>query len=126
MTQEELSAFSVTIKDEEKTYEESIEGVNLDITWTQLKPQLKPEYKLLLDSLLDKELSATELQLGPQLGLSFGKLSARLFKKEVLYPALDLKLITQTHPESPRHPRQKYYLTELGKAVQQRLKAEEK
>ena len=71
----------------------------------------------------DGEMTASELQLGlklgPQLGLE--QKSQRYFKKVCLYPAIELKLIAQTHPESPRHPRQKYYLTELGKALQQHL-----
>lgn len=73
----------------------------------------------------DGKMSASELQLGlelgPELGPELGQKSQRLFKKLCLYPSLELQLIAQTHPESPRHPRQKYYLTELGKALQQYL-----
>ena len=73
----------------------------------------------------DGKMTASELQLGlklgPQLGLELEQKSQRYFKKVCLYPAIELKLIAQTHPESPRHPRQKYYLTELGKALQQHL-----
>lgn len=73
----------------------------------------------------DSEMTASELQLGlelgPQLGLELGQKSQRYFKKVCLYPALEQKLIAQTHPESPRHPRQKYYLTELGTQLRKTL-----
>lgn len=65
-------------------------------------------------------MTASELQLGPQLGLELGQKSQRYFKKVCLYPALELKLIAQSHPESPR---QKYYLTELGKQLKNMLKS---
>lgn len=120
-----VTAFSVILKDEAETYEESIEKVNLDIACSQLIPNLVKEVKALIASMKDGEMTASELQLGlklgPQLGLELEQKSQRYFKKVCLYPAIELKLIAQTHPESPRHPRQKYYLTELGKALQQHL-----
>ena len=93
---------------------------------SQLIPNLVKEVKALIASMKDGEMTASELQLGlqlgPQLGLELGQKSQRYFKKVCLYPALELKLIAQTHPESPRHPRQKYYLTELGKQLRAMLK----
>ena len=121
-----VTAFSVILKDEAETYEESIEKVNLDIACSQLILNLAREVKVLIASMKDGEMTASELQLGlqlgPQLGLELGQKSQRYFKKVCLYPALELKLIAQTHPESPRHPRQKYYLTELGKQLRAMLK----
>lgn len=40
--------------------------------------------------------------------------SRRLFKEQYIDKALEQGLIAMTHPESPRHPQQKYKLTEKG------------
>lgn len=40
--------------------------------------------------------------------------SKRLFKEQYINQALEKGLIVMTHPESPRHPQQKYKLTEKG------------
>ncbi len=40
--------------------------------------------------------------------------SRRLFKEQYINQALNQGLIVMTHPESPRHPQQKYKLTEKG------------
>jgi len=116
-----LTAFSSIIRDEEKTYEESIENVNLDITCTQLFTKCSEQVKALVYNMKDEEFSTKEMQLFTNCSPK----SKPLFIEEYVTPALNLKLIAQTHPESPRHPRQKYYLTELGKAVQQRLRKED-
>lgn len=117
-----VTAFSAVLKDDAKTYEESIEDVNLNITYTQLKPHLTEYIKILIISFIDKEMTAEELKLTPQLTPLFNDKGKTLFKKKVILPALELRLIAQTHPETPRHPRQKYYLTDLGKALQKYLK----
>lgn len=39
------------------------------------------------------------------------------FLNNYLNPALQADLIVQTHPEKPKHPNQKYRLTEKGKAL---------
>lgn len=39
------------------------------------------------------------------------------FLNTYLNPALKAELIVQTHPEKPKHPKQKYRLTEKGKAL---------
>ncbi len=117
-----VTAFSAVLKDDAKTYEESIEDVNLNITYTQLKPYLTEYIKILIISFIDKEMTAEELKLTPQLTPLFNDKGKTLFKKKVILPALELRLIAQTHPETPRHPRQKYYLTDLGKALQKYLK----
>lgn len=39
------------------------------------------------------------------------------FKKNYLDPLLNLGIIAMTQPDSPKSPTQKYYLTELGKAL---------
>lgn len=40
--------------------------------------------------------------------------SRRLFKEQYINQALNQDLIVMTHPKSPRHPQQKYKLTEKG------------
>ncbi len=37
--------------------------------------------------------------------------------KKYIYPAIELGLVEATHPESPKHPHQKYRLTEKGRAL---------
>ena len=117
-----VTAFSAVLKDDAKTYEESIEDVNLNITYTQLKSHLSHDDKLLLDSILDSTLSIAEIKLKPLLKPLYGDKSNTLIKVKVIYPMIKLGLVAQTHPETPRHPRQKYYLTDLGKALQKYLK----
>lgn len=62
----------------------------------------------------DAEFSLKELQLFTNCSPK----SKPLFIEQFVAPALKLGLIAQTHPNSPHHPRQKYYLTDLGKAIQ--------
>ncbi|PKQ46163.1 Fic family protein [Confluentibacter flavum] len=39
------------------------------------------------------------------------------FRENYLVPAIDLDFIEMTNPESPKSPKQKYRLTEKGKAL---------
>ena len=39
------------------------------------------------------------------------------FRDNILYELLNVGYIAMTHPDNPRHPQQKYYLTELGMKV---------
>lgn len=39
------------------------------------------------------------------------------FLENYLYPAIKLNLVEPLYPEQPRHPKQKYHLTEQGKAL---------
>ena len=39
------------------------------------------------------------------------------FKKKYLDPLMKMGILAMTQPDSPRSPTQKYYLTELGKAL---------
>ena len=34
-----------------------------------------------------------------------------------IYPAIELKLVEPLYPESPKHPKQKYFLTDKGKEL---------
>ena len=112
-----LTAFSVIVRDDEKTYEESVHSVSLNATCEQLKADLNSEEKLLIISLSDAIASISELKLKPLLKPLYEKKSNTLLKDKVIYPLIKLGLVAQTHPETPRHPKQKYYLTELGKAM---------
>lgn len=113
-----VTAFSVILKDDSESYEESIEKVNLDLACTQLFANCSEQIKALIINFLGDKLSISELLLFP----NCSRKSKPHFIENYIKPALELKLIAQTYPESPRHPRQKYYLTELGKAFQQYLK----
>ena len=39
------------------------------------------------------------------------------FIEKYIKPAIDLNLIAPKFPDTPRHPKQKYYLTDLGKTM---------
>ena len=112
-----LTAFSVIVRDDEKSYEESVHSVSLNATCEQLKASLNPDGKLLIISLSDTIISISELKLKPLLKPLYEKKSNTLLKDKVIYPLIKLGLVAQTHPETPRHPKQKYYLTELGKTM---------
>ena len=38
-------------------------------------------------------------------------------KKQVIYPAIEQGLVAMLYPDKPKHPKQKYYLTEKGRTV---------
>ncbi|MCF0218843.1 MAG: hypothetical protein HUK14_03600 [Muribaculaceae bacterium] len=48
----------------------------------------------------------------------------RIFTKKYIQPAIALGLVELTYPDKPNHPKQKYRLTDLGKAVLQSIKPE--
>ncbi len=112
-----LTAFSAILRDEEKTYEESIEDVNLRLTCNQLATNCPEQVKDLIINMKGDYHSKDEMQLATKLATK----SRQYFDKTAIAPALSLNLIAPTHPDSPRHPRQKYYLTKLGKAMQKYL-----
>ena len=75
-----------------------------------LSAQVSAQVKLLLNWLSNKE---------PQkLSIVMTELALKhraTFKKNYITPALTNDFIALTHPDSPRSPQQKYYLTALGK-----------
>ena len=105
------------LRDDEKSYEESVHSVSLNATCEQLKANLNSDEKLLIISLSDTIASISEIKLKPLLKPLYEKKSNTLLKDKVIYPLIKLGLVAQTHPETPRHPKQKYYLTELGKTM---------
>ena len=100
-----LTAFSVVVKEGEEDV--------FSLAVHQLFTKLSPQVKSLIHSLKDGEKSSPELQLVTNCSLK----SKQLFIKQFIVPALEAGLIERTHPDNPRHPRQKYYLTKLGHAV---------
>ena len=43
--------------------------------------------------------------------------NATKFKRNYIDPLLELRILAMTQPDSPKSPTQKYYLTEMGKAL---------
>lgn len=100
-----VTTFSVVVRDEEK--------FDYSASAHQLFTNCSVQTKLLIMSLKDSQLSTSELQLFTNCSLQ----SKQLFIKQFIAPNLENGIIVMTHPETPHHPRQKYYLTELGRAV---------
>lgn len=104
-----LTAFSVKVKDPGE--------VSLSQACFELASNLSPYAKSLIISLKEKKMTASELQLVPELASGLSPKSKLSFKKRFIKPNLEIGLIERTHPDNPRHPQQKYFLTELGLAV---------
>ena len=100
-----VTAFSVVVK-------EPVEE-NLSPTVHQLFTQLSEETKLLIMSIGEQTVSSKEIQLFTNCSPK----SKPLFMKQFILPNLDNGILAMTHPENAHHPRQKYYLTELGLEV---------
>lgn len=67
---------------------------------------------------VEKILMATSQPISAGELMKFAKQTNRTrFKKNYLDPLLNLGIIVMTQPDSPKSPTQKYYLTELGKAL---------
>ena len=93
----------------------------------QLATNLSVQVKELIISLKYGKKSASELllapELAPELVQAYSDKAPSYFKKRVLYPAVELGLIAMLYPDKPKHPKQKYYLTEKGKEVLKALQA---
>lgn len=113
-----------TLDSPELTIQNIEKNTNLLQTCTELIPQLKPQVKSLIISINGKEVSLAELQLKPLLKPIYISKTRTFLKKDAIMPAMKLKLIAFTHPDSPNHPQQKYRLTELGLAVLEQIKKE--
>lgn len=141
-----LTAFSVIVKDEHKTYEQSIVETEkartnqqlvteLVTNLSELKPEVKLRVKLLCISAESSAKGVSELMVKPELvtNLSLTCQSSEdqvvlsdiksrpYFKQFVIAPAIELGILAMTHPENTHHPRQKYYLTELGLQLKEML-----
>jgi ATP-dependent DNA helicase RecG len=77
----------------------------------QAAGQASRQVMTLVRCIREKELSVKEIM--ERLSLKGRDNFLRMY----LYPALQDKLVEQTHPEQANHPAQKYRLTEKGKAL---------
>ena len=66
----------------------------------------------------EKETSLSDIM------IALSATSRRSFVRKVINPVLVANLIKNTYPDNPRHPQQKYYLTELGLEVLRLLNEE--
>lgn len=92
---------------------EAIKKVLAGFDSDQVTDQVTDQVKRLMRFMDEGFVSAAEIMAG--LGLSHRP----SFRKNYLYPAMELNLIEMKYPENPRHPGQRYRLTIKG----QRLKA---
>ena len=80
--------------------------------------QAFPELAQILPKQLGAVLHACEKETTlAELMIALSATSRRSFVRKVLNPVLTANIIKPTHPENPRHPQQKYCLTELGQQV---------
>ena len=69
------------LRDDEKSYEESVHSVSLNATCEQLKADLNPDGKLLIISLSDAIAPISEIKLKPLLKPLYGEKSNTLIKE---------------------------------------------
>lgn len=77
-------------------------------------PTVIPQVKKVLVAIGDNTYSAKEIV------VSMGLKDKSNFLENYLYPAIRLKLVEPLYPEQPKHPKQKYHLTEKGKTLLKR------
>lgn len=119
--EEKPSAWLVTISYEKRKTDEKGElATDLATNLSQLVTNLSVQVKKLIINLNNKSLSPIELQLV----IEHAPKSRPYFKKHYLDPAVELDLVTMTHPDNPKHPKQKYYLTYKGKELLKMLEAQ--
>lgn len=115
-----VTAFSATIEDDSKSYEESIIDTSLVATAHQLATNVSDYVKDLIISIDTSEYAKENIQLATKLATK----SRQYFERVSLKPAIQSGLIKMKYADAPNHPEQKYSLTKLGEAVQIVLKRE--
>lgn len=120
--EEKPSAWLVTLSYAERKMDENGElATELVTNLHQLVSNMSEQVKELIIILKDGQKSASELllapELAPELVQAYSGKAPSYFKKKVIYPAFELGLIAMLYPDKPKHPKQKYYLTEKGKEV---------
>ena len=83
------------------------------LSWDQVGTKLglsKDQVERLLSGMKDAVSAAEIRQL---MGMS----NASKFKKHYLDVLIEMGVVEMTQPDSPKSPKQKYYLTELGKTL---------
>lgn len=102
----------VKLKVSEQVGEQPTEQVNTPVS----TPVSTPVQKLLL-AIDGNQLTISALQ------SIMDVKSKKYIRKNMLDVALEQNLIVSSNPDTPNHPRQKYYLTEKGKAVLGQVRA---
>ena len=74
-------------------------------------PTVPPQVEKVLTTIGSKILATKEMM--ELIGLK----DKSNFLENYLYPAIGLDLVEPLYPENPKHPRQKYRLTEKGKGL---------
>ena len=119
---------ALRIPKKKETNEENPElATELATNLHQLVTNLSVQVKELIISLKEGKKSASELllapELAPELALTYSDKSPSYFKKKVINPAIEQGIIAMLYPDIPKHPKQKYYLTEKGKDLLKALEA---
>lgn len=102
-----LTVFSVIVREPQQEYY----SPNIQ----QLVSSLSPQAKSLIMSINCTGMTASELQLVTNLSPK----SKQLFRSQFIYPCIEAGLIEMSYPDNPRHPKQKYALTELGVKIKE-------
>ena len=74
----------------------------------QAGDQVSGQIQLLINCVRDKAYSITELQ--ERLGIK----SRRYLREEIIIPAIEGGYVLRAYPDKPKHPNQRYYLSEKG------------
>ncbi len=124
MTKEEfyidkLTVFEVVVKDANATdLERSCDELRKNLA--NHGEKFNEQLKLLIFSIEWSELSSNDILLrvnSARTPQELRKNSARTFMNNILKPAIAMKLVEPLYPDSPHHPKQKYRLTDIGKAM---------
>ena len=74
-------------------------------------PTVMPQVEKVIATIGTNISSAKEIM--EQIGLK----DKKNLLENYIYPAIELKLVEPLYPESPKHPKQKYFLTDKGKEL---------
>ena len=107
----------VTFKRLLNDLENSVENESLQLTCHKLVTNLTSQVKELIISIGYNELTLSEVKLATELATKHATTTRQYLMKAYLNPAIEQGLVTMLYPDSPRHPKQKYLLTEKGKMV---------
>lgn len=123
---DKLTVFEVVVTD---ATNEALEtnSAELGINSAKIAELIKFDGILLIQNILCKQYSSAELLEIVNLARTQQKLSrrsSRTFISTTLKKVLGLGLLKPLYPDTPHHPRQKYLITELGKAYKKALQSE--
>lgn len=74
-------------------------------------PTVMPQVEKVIATIGTNVSSAKEIM--EQIGLK----DKKNLLENYIYPAIELKLVEPLYPESPKHPKQKYFMTDKGKEL---------